>query len=176
MKRQIFYIIIVFFVSCNSLCKVPKCNPSVVFKITTSQKNVLDTLLLKVEVRNNSDKDIWILQNYKSYVGSNLFWDIDVLFQDSIELYSPILINYTSPSKKDYVCIKAQESYFSEDAVSLEDWQSSYLLFGKNNKNYGKYRIRLTYYDAFHSKSHSLKGKYKSNEIYIIFDQDNNAR
>lgn len=168
MKNIILLQCLLCLYGCSCFQKIPETSPLIEFSIFTNQKEVIDTLTFQVQVKNSSDKDIWLVQGNTFCTGNDLTWGLEVLYHDSIELGSPVLPN-SIITRSSYICVRSGNVYSFESKVDLGIWQPDYLLFGKGNKNYGDYKIRLTYFDVFHLKFKSLKGKYQSNEIKIIY-------
>lgn len=173
-KTLFYFFSIMIFMSCisNSHLKISD-NSLVELKISTNQSEITDTLRLEVRFLNKSNADIWILANgYEAYIGNGLVWDLGIVYKDTLELASPKLTNFCTPTKKDYICIKPECTYTFMVNANITEWQYDSFKFGDKNINYGVYSIRLTYYDAFRQKSHSLKGKYVSNEIKLVYNRE----
>ena len=133
--------------------------------IIDTQKNTTDNvIIIDVSLVNNTMKDFYVLTTGHA-------WTLDIFFQDTIKMEFPYLVNYGVRQIKDsYVLIKSGQTYTFHNSVDFRELCHKCPVPSKLNTDYGKYSIKLTYYDYFRGRIKALKGRVESNVLTVTYE------
>lgn len=132
---------------------------------------IASEITIKVANKGNVEFAIANSQRVASCEPGAYFWSAEIIFQDSQCYYfaDNFFDKAEMPTGDDYISLMPSSDFVIRFKIPFNELFKDLRDFGKKNKFYGKYLIRVIYSDRYLCVRKALKGKHTSNEIIINY-------
>jgi len=163
-NKVVLFTIMCILISCSvHIATVPPKYEGVKLTIDTPENITDGFITINVSLENNTIHDFYIIDKRYFDIPSNTCWGLEIISQDTKQIVRrSVLINHGVVRRTDYVFIESGHTYTFQLSVDFTELC--------NSLGYGKYSIKLNYYDSRRYRLKAFKGKIESNVRKVLYE------